>query len=174
MPDPALLELIQHLAWQPPAIVRPAVTESASGMTRAFEQFVVMNEREVDAWAARGLALRKIFWDRAVAGEAGFSLETLGRMVATFEDALRAEAREIRRIRRDARRDERDMTAKEKREAKPLNDRLVVLASRFFDDGLDFALFLRALRAEMDPESRGGPSFEDADELERFLLSAVV
>jgi len=34
---------------------------------------------------------------------------------------------------------------------------------------MDIALFLRAVRAQMDPESRGGPTFDDPKELKRYI-----
>ncbi|MBV9218803.1 MAG: hypothetical protein JOY94_05260 [Methylobacteriaceae bacterium] len=34
---------------------------------------------------------------------------------------------------------------------------------------LDFALLMRAVRAEADPESRGGPTFENPEDLRRYL-----
>ncbi|MDN3627421.1 hypothetical protein [Methylobacterium isbiliense] len=50
---------------------------------------------------------------------------------------------------------------------------MIALSERFFRGAQELDLFLRAVRAEMDPESRGGPTFDNPDDLEAYLLSAM-
>jgi hypothetical protein len=49
--------------------------------------------------------------------------------------------------------------------------RIVATEKRIVDALLDYALFLRAVRAEIDPAARGGRVFEATDDLARYLAS---
>jgi hypothetical protein len=53
--------------------------------------------------------------------------------------------------------------------ARLIGDRLVTTEKRIVQGLLDYALFLRAVRAEGDPASRGGPTFHDVEDLARHL-----
>ena len=171
MPDPALLDLMFHLSWQPPAIVRPAVVASAAGSSEAFERFVESSEAEVDAWELRGQKLREILWQRYLDGNSAVEFSTIENMIDSFERSLRVEGREVARFRKDVRREERDAPPSKRLEVERLGRRMLAACERFFEQGLEFAIFLRALRAEVDPTPQNGISFDDPEALERFLMT---
>ncbi|WP_139234316.1 hypothetical protein [Methylobacterium pseudosasicola] len=171
MPDPALLDLMYHLSWQPPALVRPAMVASAAGSSQTFEKFVESSEVEIDAWELRGRTLRAELWQRAHSGDTELDFATIESMVDSFERSLRPEGREVARFRKSLRREVRDARPSSRAEIERLGRRMLVTCERFLELGLDFALFLRALRAEMDPDAQGVSTFDDPDALEKFLLT---
>lgn len=53
------------------------------------------------------------------------------------------------------------------------NDRLVAIEDRIIEAVLDHALFLRAIRADLSGEARGGPTFSDPADLRRYLKDVL-
>ena len=51
--------------------------------------------------------------------------------------------------------------------------KLIATEKRIVEAMLDYALFLRAVRAEIDPSSRGGPAFSDPRDLQKHLEGLV-
>lgn len=54
-----------------------------------------------------------------------------------------------------------------------VGQQLIEEDKRAIEAQLDYALFMRAFRAEFDPETRGGPVFNDPDDLEAYLRQAT-
>jgi hypothetical protein len=174
LPDPTLLEVMNHLSWRPPALVRDVGNASLDVERAAYEGYLRDTEREIKKWAAHGLELREELWRRGLeAADREAYAKVLSEMIELYEDGIRREAREIERLRKRINRDTRAEPPATRAVAKKMNDKLMTLAESFFREGQEFALFLRAARAEFDPKSRGGETFENPVDLERYLKSAV-
>lgn len=174
MADAALLDLMHHLTWQPPALMGPAPAVMEGGASeKAYEAFLDKNEEEAKYWKEHGVELRNKLWGDITSGAEGLSFEAISGMIVSFERGLRREAQVLRRLKRDVERDLKEASPQDVGTVRRLNGKLLAIAEDFHSEGKDFALFLRALRAEIDPEARGGPTFDNPDALEAYLLSAV-
>ena len=151
MPDPGFLMLLQHLNRPPPAITQIAPAELSNSSVAAYSKYVAAQEKELNAWIARGspAALRTLAAGRKRRFRPSpwiFSRK----WSIDLSWALRQEARQLARIDKRARRDERYLTGAERTAVPTLHRKLIQLGERFYNEGRDFAGFLRALRAEMD------------------------
>lgn len=174
MADAALLDLLHHLTWQPPAIVGPAPVAIGRGPSQeAYEQFLTESEASAAAWREDGLKLRASLWQMAGTDADRPDLQALTAMIDGYERFLRGEARRIRWMERWSEQDVADTADREREPVRSNSARLLAIANGYYRDAQDFALFLRAVRAELDPDTRGGPVFDDPGELESYLLSAV-
>ncbi len=174
MADAALLDLLHHLTWQPPAILGPAPVAMGPGAAQeAYDRFLAENEDAAAAWHEDGLRLRASLWQMARTEVARPDLQALTAMIDGYERHLRSEARRIRRLERWGAKDAADASPGDRDLVRRNNARLMAIADTYYRGAQDFALFLRAVRAEHDPEARGGPTFDDPDALEAYLLSAV-
>lgn len=176
MLDPAiLLSLEARMPPQPPQIVEERAWQSPAGVAaeRVGTKLVAAFETQADAWMAEldrtkgqfeGFVLPQPMseWDRA----------QLTRLVEEYEAHadLRAaqSARLVKRIRRVVKAYFRADPAVAAA-VRTTGERLVAIEKRIVQGLLDYALFLRALRAEGDPASQGGPVFDDVEALARHL-----
>ncbi|WP_157080694.1 hypothetical protein [Methylobacterium variabile] len=174
MADAALLDLIHHLTWQPPALMAPAPANmGGSAAVKAYEAFLTKNEADAAEWKRKGIAVREALWKSIVSGDEGLTIDDLSEIIARYEKNLRREARIVERLKRSASRELKEATTKDRALVGRLNGRLLALVEDYYNDSQDLALFLRAARAEINPEARGGPNFDNPDDLEAYLLSAV-
>ena len=167
MPDPALLALMQHFASPPPAIVQAADIVDAEPFLSALEAVADDQDRELRDWLIRSEELRGRLSSAMHSQPHDFPSEMFDDLIFRFEHYAgwerRAAAKRDRLWRRrpvSAR-----MRALQGRMASRSRSRLVAVD--------ELALFLRAMRAECDPDSRGGATFDDPDALERHLLGAL-
>lgn len=100
-------------------------------------------------------------------------LQALTAVIDDYERHLRSEARRLRRMERWGEQDVAKAAPGDQNLVRRNIARLMALAHGYYREVQDFALFLRAVRAELDADARGGPAFDDPDALEAYLLSAV-
>ncbi|MCJ2140064.1 hypothetical protein [Methylobacterium sp. E-066] len=174
MPDAALLDLMHHLTWQPPAIVgAPPVAAGSSAFEQSYDAFIDQSERELTGWIERGHALRTLLWRAAHEEQPWFTFRDANMLVDLYEKNIRSELRDVEKINKQIHRARKGMSPADQIAYSKRQRRLTDIGQRFLANGKEFALFLRALRAELDPETRGGPTFDNADDLEAYLLGAV-
>ena len=172
MPDPSILALIQHVNFTPPAIVEPAPEVIRFDLV-AFERHVEERERIVADWIDEGVALRAQLWTLAQAGSTELTPTTLSELIGRQDEALKGQLRIAKRYKKAVAQSEKGLKPDVARRVRQLHDRVGAAIESFYDEGRDLALFLRALRAEVDPDSRGGPTFSSGDDLEGYLLAKV-
>lgn len=177
--DPALLSALEMPAPpSPPAMVEERLWLSPVGerAQRLADRNAAGYEEYARLWKARVETLRA---QSAVLPSTPFSAEERAKFDALIddceaaaEDRAVASARMAKRIARDTKRDfARDPSLGAVRRA--FGEKLLRIDQEVIESILDYALFLRAFRAERVPESRGGPTFGDAAELSRFLDSQL-
>ena len=178
--EPAMIDAFSHaLARDVPAIVQPL---SASDDTEAFlaeqRRFLDAFEAETDRWVERGRQLRAEIWSEIEDSDHGnpASVGTIEHMIAAVEKRqleIRSEVGEWQgRWDRVLELSQRISHAQYSGNSE-VGRRLFATIERRFEERADFLLFLKAVRAEIMPEARGGPSFDSPDELDRFLRSAL-
>ena len=172
MPDPSILALIQHVNFTPPAIVEQA-PEGLRFDLVAFERHVEERERIVADWVDEGMALRAQLWTLAQAGSTELTPTILSELIRGQDEALKSQLRIAERYKKAVSRSQKGLKSVVALRVRQLDDRVGAAIGRFYAEGRDFALFLRALRAEVDPDSRGGPTFNSGEDLERYLLAKV-
>lgn len=175
--DPTVIDLLGHLAWRPPSIVREAaLLPNAIDAFRESQLAQIKEvERQLEKWIRLGLAKRERFWRMVEGNRASVrSLAHLTSLIESFERNQLEDARDLERLRKAFRRDQRQ-AAKLSREAaavlKEVDSHFLDARERELQERLDFALFLRACRAELDPDSGGGKAFDDAADLKTYLMS---
>lgn len=176
MPDPALLHALQtRFPPEQPAYVEERVWQSVAGAQaerigrRAADSF----EKMADEWVAHVEAMRLeaeglTFETDDPAGD----LQVIAEIIADFEAMadLRAirSSKTIRQMEKRARaafKVDPSVGAARREFAR----RMAAIEQRLIDALLEHALLLRAVRAQMDPASRGGPVFDNPDDLAKHL-----
>ena len=174
MADAALLDLMHHLTWQPPAIVGSApIAAGSSAFEQSYDAFIDQSERELADWIERGQVIRTLLWRAAHEENSWFTLRDANSLIELYEGNVKNELREVEKLKKQIRREQKGMSPADQLAFSRRQGRIVDLGQRFLANGQDFALFLRALRAELDPDARGGLTFDDPAALEKYLLSAV-
>lgn len=178
--EPAMIDAFSlALARDVPAIIQPV-----SGMdeddTYASERRDALDrfEQETEAWVSRGRALRADIWRMIAEGERGDTnaRATLDHMIAQVETRqaeIRAEMQAWRRRWDRILKLSKRVSPALYRDNREIEKRLFATVERRFEERADFVLFLKAVRAEVSPDARGGPSFETADELDTYLRNAL-
>lgn len=166
MPDPALLALVQHFANPPPAIVQPAFIADAEPFLSAYEAIANEQDRDFDIWMRREAEVRETARLAVATNPREFTPQLFTDLIEPLERHMRQQQKITARLER------RTATGASERLTR-LRERTLARQRQQYGAAADLVLFLRAMRAEIDPESRGGPSFDDPDEIERYLLSAV-
>ena len=179
MPDPALLHSLQTPV--PPA--RPEIAEEQEWFSPAAERarrlasrMVEQFERDLDAWAERIRGNRREIEREASRADPTEVVAGLSRHIEDIEYQAERRAISAARFEKRANRLTRQWFSRDPAFGaihRSLVDRLVAGERRAIDDLLEQALYLRAFRAERDPDARGGPVFDDPGEMERYLRSAV-
>ncbi|KMO15086.1 hypothetical protein [Methylobacterium platani] len=174
MADAALLDLLHHLTWQPPAIVGPAPVAMGRGAAdESYNRFLAESEASAAAWREEGLKVRAALWQMTGTESGRPDLQALTAVIDGYERHLRSEARRLRRMERWGEQDVASARPGDQDLVRGNVARLMALAYGYYREAQDFALFLRAVRAELDADARGGPAFDDPDALEAYLLSAL-
>ncbi|KAA2241125.1 hypothetical protein [Salinarimonas soli] len=172
--DPTLIELMKHLAWTPPAIVREAGDMNFASEAASYERQIAESEKELQIWIDTGRRIRESLWNMGFeSSDRASTVEFLTSLIDTFEKGRKAEFRLLERLQKRMRRVEKTFPPALRPRVKAQHDRMFSIGRRFYEEGLDYAAFLRAARAEFDPASRSGPTFDNPDDLERYLTQAI-
>lgn len=177
--DPSVIGFMAYLAWRPPSVVREAaLLPHAVEAFRASQLSQIEEvERQLEHWIATGRVKRERFW-HLIAGKqvSSGSLEYLSNLIGDIERSCMDQAGDVARLRRALQDDQQRAASLSQAAAVALqetDDRLVAARERELQEYMDFALFLRACRAEIDSKARNGTTFDDPADLEAHLLSAV-
>lgn len=173
--DPALLSALEMPA--PPS--SPVMAEERLWLSPAGEKAQRLADRTAAGyedyarmWKAR---VEKVRAGSALMPSNPFTAEERAQIDALIEDCEAfaeeravAAARVAKRAAKDIKRDFAiDPSIGAVR--RTFSERLLRIDQDIIETILDYALFLRAFRAERAPEARGGPTFEDTAELSRYL-----
>lgn len=178
--DPAILLSLQ--AQMPPQI--PFFAQEKVKSSSASEDPVALvrsiaaqHKYESEQWLATMNATRariELIDTPERATEEG--LQKVTSYIKILEDEADGRAVEIARLKRRISRDMKNSRVKDPvaREALAYGGRLLVeTEEKIVGELLDYSLFLRAVRADLDPKSRGGKVFDDPDALEKYLDSLI-
>ena len=177
--DPAIIELMNHLSRPQPAIVQPFF--DVQGETDRFrrESFRTIDRasREFEAWVAEGLSVRERLW-RLVAQNSPSKggADDYARIIEAIEKRCASSAKRLAQLRKLLSRQEKEastISAEASQVLQETGGALLAYLQREIDELIDFGLFLRALRAEMNPASRGGKTFDDPGDLRKHLDRAL-
>lgn len=165
---------MHHLTWQPPAIFgAPPAAAGSGAFEQSYDAFLDQSERDLSEWVKRGEALRTLLWRAAHEENSWFKLRDANMLVDLYEKKLKDEIRSAEKIKKEIDRARKGMSAADQAAFSKRQGKFTELGNRFRENGKEFSLFLRALRAELDPDARGGQSFDDPEALEAYLLGAV-
>jgi hypothetical protein len=172
---PQIVEFVSHLLWRPRFVSREIVASETDKLKFHLESMrqAADAEQDIANWIAAGRRLREGIWSAVARGDL-FDLEpeSLAPMIEAIEAAMERDASEIARMSKTFRRSRKRIATVNVNGAeliKELDDKIIELAAMELSERSDMALFLRALRAEIDPASRGGRVFSDPDSLRRDL-----
>lgn len=167
MPDAALLALLQHFAGAPPAIVQPAEIVDAEPFLSAFEAMADDQDREFQTWLQTAEHVREGMRLAIAANPRDFPRIMFDDLISRFEHFMAWERRAT------ARRERLWHDHPASTRLRRLQDRMVSRSCGRFAATDDLVLFLKAMRAETAADSRGGPTFDDPEQLERYILGAT-
>jgi hypothetical protein len=177
--DPALAAAARHaLSWSPPTIVQPTGLFDRSTAYRE-EANKVLDEldRRLAQWLEEGESIRAQL--REAVARIGMTEElcsALEMFVGLVEEKALQTSRDSHSLLDGMRRHIREVTdlkAEERAVANLVLARLEKSILRELDERTDFALFLRALIAECDPDAREGTVFDSPDDLRRHLKAVT-
>ncbi|AZO51247.1 hypothetical protein [Mesorhizobium sp. M4B.F.Ca.ET.058.02.1.1] len=172
-------EFLQHAMWRPRAAVREPMSAFEDGIRFRSESLAQIAELDADlnAWIAEGARVKAHLWESFRPGEeSGVGAEFLTGMIDAYEASRLKEAMDLARLKKAFKRDQKAATrisSNAGRILKEVDDRLLAYFERALAARLDYALFMRAHRAELDPDAHGGPTFDNPEALEKYLLGVV-
>lgn len=173
-------EMFRHMMWQPAQLVRGAI-DALTGAD-AYRQSILNDlqnlNAELDEWIEESVEVRKGIWGAFQAGpQSEVGAAFIGEMIDAFEAAREHDAIQIARLEKAYRRDWKSAKSVSKKAAAVLEetDKLFLdYLKRVQAAKLEYSLFMRAHRAELDPSrSRGGPVFSDPKEMEGYLRGLI-
>jgi hypothetical protein len=177
--DPALAEAARYaLSWSPPAIVLPV--GMLNGLAADRQEITDgLDERDLRQaeWLQEGqrvrAKLREVVFSVSSTADLRSSLGMLidlveQKAVQTSRDGYPLLDRMKRHLREIA-----DIRPEQREFAERAIERIEKAILRELEERLDFALFLRALLSEHDPDAREGATLDNPDELERHLNSIL-
>lgn len=164
--DPAMLQVLAHIDRPSLAIIEPAPGLDGGPFAHAYASLMREQEREFENWLAAEPEAKADLVDAIRDRPQDFTPDVMAAMIEPFERRVRREMRRAQRLRRSSRRHPLRDPLRRRGQDWPFD-----LRRRHAEVAEDLILFLRAARA--DPEGRGGPTFDDAENLERYLLTAV-
>jgi hypothetical protein len=167
----------EHLAGRPGLEtynpVHLATEEFKEGAHRVIDKL----EQSLDCWLDSGRAMRVTMWnalsssapDPALVEPLSMLIDTADAVigdVAQLRDRTRNEFRQNAKTRR--------LLPREARRAiEEVTRRMLSVCEKQLAEVSEFATFLRAMRAHVDPRSRGGPTFDDPKALKAYLQKAL-
>lgn len=165
--------MLPPLAVERPWVGAPAFSPEVNArlLVESFSKSVTAWERET---AERRAALQStaLRYDRISQA----ALDGLARAIAHLESLAEGKAIDAARFRKKSTRAMKRYMREDPAKgavAKIIAAGLGDVNDRVVRTLLSEALSMRAFRAELDPDARGGPTFDDPDELERFLLAEM-
>lgn len=168
MLDSAMFQVLAHINRPSLAIIEPASGLDGGPFAHAYASLMREQEREFENWLAAEPKARADLVNAIRDRPQDFTPDVMAAMIEPFERRVRREMRRTQRLRRSSQRHPlRDPLQRR------VQDWLFDLQRRHAEVAENLILFLRAAKAEADPESRGGPTFDNAEDLERYLLTAV-
>lgn len=178
MLDPAILHSLQaRFPPEQPAIVEEQVWRSVAGeqAERIGRRMADSFDKAADEWiASMDRARLDAEHARIESAAAAEDIALLTGVIDDFEAMADLRARRGAKLERRLRREVKAAFRGDPSVAaakRAFGQRLVATEKRVIDALLDYALFLRAIRTEIDPGARGGPTFDSSQDLERHLTS---
>lgn len=172
-----LLSLEGHMPPQPPAVAEERVFQSGAGAVaeRLGRKLTAAYDVQADQWLERLDRIKAELELRPTSGLGSpAQLSHISALIDEYETHAELRATGTARLEKRVRRDVKALFKVDPSIGAALRDvgqRLNRTDRRIVEALLDYALFLRAIRAEADPESRGGPVFDDPAALARHLDS---
>jgi len=163
--------------WRPPLVEeRPWLPRAAQDAERIARKHSDTFARYAEDWFA--------ILDRTKAALDSMPLEPLSaeelsafdRLIEEIEASAEQRATQQSRMAKRVRRNHKRLFAEDPSLAaveRAFASRVFATDDRIIEALLDYALFLRAFRAERDPEARGGPTFDDPAALKRHLDALI-
>jgi len=174
--DPALLLSLEALTPpQPPVTVQERAWLSPLGTAaqRVSQRLVEAYGTKSEEWSRQLDAFKtQLESFKLQAPESAEILATLDRLIEEYEAHAEIRAMLSRRLIKRVHRDVKGLFKIDPSlgaVGRTTGDALIATERRIVEDLLDFALVLRAVRAEASGEDRGGPMFDDAEALKRHL-----
>jgi hypothetical protein len=176
MLDPAIAESL-HIPFPPE---RPMLVEEQVLRSAAAEQAIRIGRRladgfdaAADVWIATMERARRSVEAATIVSHASDDLQTLSATIDDFETVAEMRAKQGGRLQKRIAREVRATFQSDPSLAaahRAFGGRIVATERRIVDALLDYALFLRAVRADIDPAARGGRTFETTDDLAGYLV----
>ncbi|MCJ2074061.1 hypothetical protein MKK68_00040 [Methylobacterium sp. E-016] len=162
---------------QPPVMVQERVWQSPGGAAqqRLAQRLADDYDARATAWLARMDNVKAEAEEISSLGLASpDDLATMDNIIEEYEAHADVRAlfssRLVKRIRREVKAMF-EIDPSVAAAARDGGNRLIATDKKIVEALLDYALFLRALRAEGSGEAHGGPTFDNADDLQRHLDS---
>lgn len=175
MLDPAIIESL-HIPFPPerPAMVEEQVLRSAAAeqAARIGRRLADSFDTAADTWIATMERARRSAEGATIESESPADLRTLSATIDDFEAVAEMRAKHGARLQKRIAREVKAVFQSDPSLAaahRAFGGRIVTTEKRIVDALLDYALFLRAVRAEIDPLARSGPTFDTSDGLANYL-----
>lgn len=160
---------------QPPVTAQERVWLSPKGAAaqRVSQKLVDAYSAKADEWARQLEGFKaQLQLVKPKPPESDETLATLDRMIEEYEAHADIRAMLAARLVKRVRREVKAMFKVEPSVAavsRAAGQTLIATDKRIVEELLDFALVLRAIRAEAAGEDQGGPTFDDPADLKRYL-----
>jgi hypothetical protein len=179
--EPAMIDAFSHaLRIDMPALIQPLHGHRDGEEELFAEQEMLLDrfERETAAWIEQGRMLREELWggiDESDRGNSN-SVATVDHMISAVENRQREMSTHIEEWQRRWERVlqlSQHLPGDHYARNKAIGDRLFAALDRRYQERSDFLLFLKAVRAEIAPDARGGPTFDTPEDLGRYFDSML-
>lgn len=178
--DPSIISDLERLFaappafFSPPAISRPYAIPLSATVTSQLERIVRFYEQYMAGFHGQVSQMRELVSDQIANKSAGpEDIATFTVLIELLEDFAEDRAKTSARQRKDrySRNKGRDPALASV--FATMTQRVYDLDKQYVDATSKFALFLRSIRSQIDPEARGGPTFDNSAELSRYLTSTL-
>jgi hypothetical protein len=177
--DPATIEAlnIPPPPWRPPLVEeRPWLSRAAQDAERIARKHSDAFARYAEDWFATLERAKATLDSMPLEPLSAEELFAFDRLIEEIEASAEQRATQQSRMAKRVRRDHKKLFAEDPSLAaveRAFASRVFATDDRIIEALLDYALFLRAFRAERDPEARGGPTFDDPAALKRHLDALI-
>jgi hypothetical protein len=174
--DPAIIAALRYpMPPAMPVIFEERIWQStiAAEFERRAKQYIDSYAHYAADWSRRIDSVREAFPLKELddlSKNGGFEL--LGRLAKEIEETAEDRGKIIGRVQKKSRRLVKDAFARDPSLGATLRsacNAIVEIEEGIIENLLDFALWVRGVRAMIDPDAKGGPVFGDAEELARYL-----
>ncbi|MBK3406304.1 hypothetical protein H0176_23460 [Methylorubrum populi] len=176
MIDPGILVSLD--AQMPPALPAMVVerqwrTDAGDSAEKLGQKYVRAYDEHAISWIANLSAFKAKIEAADITGFAtAEQIQQLGRIIEQYELIAETRAKMSARLKKSAGRQARAAFRTDPSIAaayRQTAQQLLAIDRRIEEELLDYALFLRAIRTKADPRSRGGPTYDNLDDLSRHL-----